>query len=151
MKLKNLEVVLLPTSSTTGSKTAQEHDVTTTMRAESLTFNPPNIHSCHCGQIAPSLLYLFMRAAANFSQVWGWWFWNRGFFLGWTVTLVFQQLPVHGRLVLWWFMGCSWTSQPVSSYLRMTVWVFFQTSAKLWHIQITCTYILGSRRPSQVV
>lgn len=45
----------------------------------------------------------------------------------WTVMLVYQHLPVYGRFKLWLVPGCFWTSKPMSSHLRMKVWVFFQT------------------------
>lgn len=36
----------------------------------------------------------------------------------WTVMLVVQQFLVHVKLGPWWFLGCFWTSWPISSYLR---------------------------------
>lgn len=81
------------------------------------------------------------KAFGLFIWVWRCWFWSKGFFLDqhtlslsdvrlgsmWTVMLVYQHFPVYGRFKLWLVPGCFWTSKPMSSHLRMKVWVFFQT------------------------
>lgn len=48
--------------------------------------------------------------------------------------LLFLQFPAHDRLEPWWFLT-------VSSHLRVTVRVFFQTLPKWWHIRITRTCV----------
>ena len=108
----------------------------------------------------PPLLFSASVSAQSLSRLWKFppkdlflvwdqlWtrFWSRGFLgqqslcLCWCKThltvLKFQQYPVHGRAMPWVF-----TKRPICSQLRVTVWVFFHTSAKWLHLPMTCTYI----------
>lgn len=77
------------------------------------------------------------------------------------VAMEFHQFPVHGRFGGWWFLCSSWTSQPISSHLKVVVGVFFQTTYRIictdiillewWRFRNMQLFRYGSKRPSQHV
>lgn len=69
-------------TSTTGSKTAQKYDSTTTMLDNwySVLWKP---HIYSSNQKAQSFLLKAFGLCGQPSRAWRWWFWSRGFFLGW--------------------------------------------------------------------
>lgn len=62
---------------------------------------------------------------------------------------------------VWWFLCSSWTSQPISSHLKVIVGVFFQTTYRIictdiillewWRFRNMQLFRYGSERPSQHV
>lgn len=126
-------------TSTTGSKTAQKHDSTTTFDNWYSVLWKPYIYSSN--QKAQSFLLKAFGLCGQPSRAWRWWFWSRGFFLGWHPLITpgkpFREFPIHGRLELQWLLGCSWTTKPASSHLRVAVQVFFQILVKWRHMNST--------------
>lgn len=68
-------------TSTTGSKTAQKHDSTTTLDNWYSVLWKPYIYSSN--QKAQSFLLKAFGLCGQPSRAWRLWFWSRGFFLGW--------------------------------------------------------------------
>lgn len=101
---------------------------------------------------------LSIWGTGNFNSGWRWWFWSTSFFF---VAMEFHQFPVHGRFGGWWFLCSSWTSQPISSHLKVIVGVFFQTTYRIictdiillewWRFRNMQLFRYGSERPSQHV
>lgn len=115
--------------------------------------------SKHMSSLRPNTPFgLSIWGTGNFNSGWRRWFWSTSFFF---VAMEFHQFPVHGRFGGWWFLCSSWTSQPISSHLKVIVGVFFQTTYRIictdiillewWRFRNMQMFRYGSKRPSQHV
>lgn len=101
---------------------------------------------------------LSIWGTGNFNSGWRRWFWSTSFFLLPWSSISFQFMA---GLVVLWFLCSSWTSQPISSHLKVVVGVFFQTTYRIictdiillewWRFRNMQLFRYGSKRPSQHV
>lgn len=142
-------------SSFISSRTASDHDDTTTMFSSSYsvltveysTSTPANNQSLShlTREISSTNLSLSMWSAPNLRRAWRCWFCrSRSLFLGRCLSVsgdvkldwLFQQEPVHGSPVPWWFLVCSkpssstilpdldkWLHLPVTWIHTVSFWI----------------------------
>lgn len=103
----------------TGSKTAPRHDATTTIISSWYSVLAVYSSKHTSFQNLSTKRFFPCLSAATCSRAWMCWF-CKACLTG--LPLVFEQPPVHGKSVPCWFLGCSWSSEPIYSQLEGTDW-----------------------------